>query len=139
MIYKSNVKELLNTDKRGQIVKIDGWVRTFRNNQFISLNDGSTINNIQVVIDFTNYSDELLKRINTGTAISVEGELIESLGKGQKYEIKADKLEIHGDCDPETYPLQPKKHSLEFLREISHLRFRTNTYGAIFRVRNSIP
>lgn len=138
MIYKSNVKELLNTDKRGQIVKIDGWVRTFRNNQFISLNDGSTINNIQVVIDFANYSDELLKRINTGTAISVEGELIESLGKGQKYEIKADKIEIHGDCDPETYPLQPKKHSLEFLREISHLRFRTNTYSAIFRVRNSL-
>jgi asparaginyl-tRNA synthetase len=138
MIYKSNVKELLNTDKRGQKVKVDGWVRTFRNNQFISLNDGSTINNIQVVIDYTKYSDELLKRINTGTALSIEGELIESLGKGQKYEIKAEKIEIYGDCDPEIYPLQPKKHSLEFLREISHLRFRTNTYSSVFRVRNSL-
>lgn len=138
MIYKSNVKELLDNDYSGKTVKVDGWVRTFRNNQFISLNDGSTINNIQVVIDFTQYSEDFLKRINPGTSLGVEGELIESQGKGQKYEIKAEKIEIYGDCDPEIYPLQPKKHSLEFLREIAHLRFRTNTYSAIFRVRNSL-
>ena len=138
MSFKSNIKDLLNNDHRGKTVKIDGWVRTFRNNTFISLNDGSTINNIQVVIDFNDFSDEFLKRINPGTSLSVEGELTESLGKGQKYEIKAHKIEIYGDCDPEIYPLQPKKHSLEFLREISHLRFRTNTFSSVFRVRNSL-
>ena len=138
MIKKQSVADLLSSDSSGNKVKIDGWVRTFRNNQFISLNDGSTINNIQVVIDFTQYSEDFLKRINPGTALGVEGELIESLGKGQKFEIKAEKIEIYGDCDPEIYPLQPKKHSLEFLREIAHLRFRTNTYSAVFRVRNSL-
>ena len=138
MSKKLSVAELLSITASGQIVKLDGWVRTFRNNQFISMNDGSTINNIQVVIDYTKYNEDFLRRINPGTALGVEGELIESLGKGQKYEIKAEKIEIYGDCDPEIYPLQPKKHSLEFLREIAHLRFRTNTYSAIFRVRNSL-
>ncbi|MGE5356517.1 MAG: asparagine--tRNA ligase [Deltaproteobacteria bacterium] len=138
MSKKLSVAELLSITASGQTVKLDGWVRTFRNNQFISMNDGSTINNIQVVIDYTKYNEDFLRRINPGTALGVEGELIESLGKGQKYEIKAEKIEIYGDCDPEIYPLQPKKHSLEFLREIAHLRFRTNTYSAIFRVRNSL-
>jgi len=132
------IKELLKATKLGEIVVVKGWVRTFRNNQFIALNDGSTINNIQAVIDFNDYNDSILKRINPGTAISVEGELIESLGKGQNVEVKVTSLKIHGDSDPEKYPLQPKKHSLEFLREIAHLRFRTNTFGAIFRVRNSL-
>jgi len=132
------IKELLTGKGIGEKVKINGWVRTFRNNQFIALNDGSTISNIQLVIDFNEYDDSVLKRINPGTAIFAEGELVESLGKGQKVEIKVSKLVILGDSDPEKYPLQPKRHSLEFLREIAHLRFRTNTFGAIFRVRNSL-
>ena len=138
MALKYDIKSLLDSDLNGQQVKIEGWVRTFRNNQFISVNDGSTISNMQVVIDFNDYDDAFLKKINPGTALCVEGELTESLGKGQKYEVKADKIHIYGDCDPETYPLQPKRHSLEFLREIAHLRFRTNTFSAIFRVRNSL-
>ena len=117
---------------------VKGWVRTFRNNQFIALNDGSTNSNIQVVVDFENTDPTLLKRITTGAAISVVGQLVASLGKGQTVEIKATSVEILGDCDPETYPIQPKKHSLEFLRENAHLRFRTNTFGAIFRVRNTL-
>ncbi len=132
------IKELLLGKRIGETIKINGWVRTFRNNQFIALNDGSTISNIQLVIDFKEYEDTILKRINPGTAIYAEGQLVESLGKGQKVEIKVAKLVILGDSDPEKYPLQPKRHSLEFLREIAHLRFRTNTFGAIFRVRNSL-
>jgi len=132
------IKELLTGNRIGETIKINGWVRTFRNNQFIALNDGSTINNIQLVIDFNEYEDSILKRINPGTAIHAEGKLVESLGKGQKVEIKVEKLVVLGDSDPEKYPLQPKRHSLEFLREIAHLRFRTNTFSAIFRVRNSL-
>ncbi len=138
MTNTNSIKELLTGNKKGETVNINGWVRTFRNNQFIALNDGSTINNLQIVIDFNDYEDSFLKRINPGTAIGVEGELVESLGKGQTVEIKANKVEIYGDSDPEKYPLQPKRHSLEFLREIAHLRFRTNTFGAVFRVRNSL-
>jgi asparaginyl-tRNA synthetase len=115
-----------------------GWVRTFRNNQFIALNDGSTNNNIQVVLELGKYEDVVLKRITTSAALKVKGVVIESLGKGQKLEIKATEIEILGDSDPEKYPLQPKKHSLEFLREIAHLRFRTNTFGAVFRIRHSL-
>jgi asparaginyl-tRNA synthetase len=132
------IRELLTGSKPGQTVTVKGWVRTFRNNQFIALNDGSTNNNLQVVIDFNNTAPELLKRITTGAAISATGELVESPAKGQAVELKAEKVEVLGDSDPEKYPLQPKKHSLEFLREIAHLRFRTNTFGAVFRVRNSL-
>lgn len=132
------IKELLKSNQTDVSVLVKGWVKTFRSNQFIALNDGSCNSNIQVVVDFNNTSDEILKRIATGAAISVEGQLIASLGKGQSVEIKASKIEILGDSDPEKFPLQPKKHSLEFLREIAHLRFRTNTFGAIFRVRNSL-
>jgi len=138
MTKRIMIKELLTGDQIGQVVKVQGWVRTFRNNQFIALNDGSTINNIQAVLDFKDYEDSVLKRINPGTAISVVGELIESMGKGQKVEVKVTELVIEGDSDPDKYPLQPKRHSLEFLREIAHLRFRTNTFSAIFRVRNSL-
>src|SRR6185312_2480361 len=119
-------------------VIVKGWVRTFRNNQFIALNDGSTNSNLQVVVDFENTDPALLKRLTTGAAIRVSGLLVASLGKGQKVEVKAKEIEILGDSDPEKYPLQPKKHSLEFLREIAHLRFRTNTFGAVFRVRNTL-
>ena len=115
-----------------------GWVRTFRNNQFIALNDGSTNNNLQVVVALGMLDDNTLKRITTGSCIKVSGEIIESLGKGQKVELVAQSVEILGDSDAEKFPLQPKKHSLEFLREIAHLRFRTNTFGAVFRVRHAL-
>jgi asparaginyl-tRNA synthetase len=138
MSQRIKIKALLESEQTNIEVTVKGWVRTFRNNQFIALNDGSTNNNIQVVVDFENTDPNLLKRLTTGAAISVVGTLVASLGKGQKVEVKAKEIEILGDSDPEKYPLQPKKHSLEFLREIAHLRFRTNTFGAIFRVRNSL-
>src|SRR5690606_23769978 len=114
------------------------WVRTFRANRFIALNDGSTLQNIQCVVDFENTDDAILKRITTGAAIHIKGELVESLGKGQQVEIIAKNIEILGDSDPETYPIQPKKHSLEFLREQAHLRTRTNTFSAIMRLRSAL-
>ena len=135
---RTKVKELLNSTAYGNEVTVMGWVRTFRNNQFIAINDGSTINNIQAVVDFENTDETLLKRLTTGAAISITGELIESLGKGQKVEVKVKHLEILGDSDAEKFPLQPKKHSLEFLREIAHLRFRTNTFNAVFKVRHTL-
>jgi len=132
------IKDILKTTPTEQTITAKGWVRTFRNNSFIALNDGSTNNNLQVVVDFTNTPEEILKRITTGASVSATGILIASQGKGQSVELKATSVEIIGDSDAEKYPLQPKKHSLEFLREIAHLRFRTNTFGAIFRVRNSL-
>lgn len=135
---RTKVKELLQSSAYGTEVTVKGWVRTFRNNQFIAINDGSTINNIQAVVDFTTMDEALLKRLTTGAAVSVTGELIESLGKGQKVEVKVKQLEILGDSDAEKFPLQPKKHSLEFLREIAHLRFRTNTFNAVFKVRHAL-
>ncbi|MDQ8051383.1 MAG: asparagine--tRNA ligase [Pedobacter sp.] len=138
MIKREKIKDLLVSTAFGTEVKVMGWVRTFRNNQFIALNDGSCMGNIQVVVDFENTAEELLKRITTGAAIAVSGTLVESLGKGQKVEIKATQVEILGDSNAEEYPLQPKKHSLEFLREIAHLRFRTNTFNAVFKVRHAL-
>ena len=132
------IKELLALEPVGQLVTVMGWVRTFRNNQFIALNDGSTNNNLQVVLELGKYDDEFLKRITTSASLKISGALIESLGKGQKVELKATAIEILGDSDAEKYPLQPKKHSLEFLREIAHLRFRTNTFGSVFRIRHSL-
>ena len=135
---RTKIKELLRTSPAGQQVTVKGWVRTFRNNQFIAINDGSTIQNIQAVVDFTQTDEELLKRITTGACIAVSGELIPSPAKGQAVELKVRQLEILGDCDAEKYPLQPKKHSLEFLREIAHLRSRTNTFSAVMRVRHAM-
>lgn len=132
------IKELLAHDKANYEATVMGWVRTFRNNQFIALNDGSTNNNIQVVAELGKFDDALLKRLTTGACIKATGEVIPSLGKGQKVELKATTIEILGDSDAEKFPLQPKKHSLEFLREIAHLRFRTNTFSAIFRVRHAL-
>lgn len=117
-------------------VKAKGWVKTFRNNQFIALNDGSTINNIQCVVDLDKFPAELLKKIHTGAAISVRGTLVESQGAGQTVEIQVENLKVYGEANPEEYPIQPKKHSLEFLRENAHLRIRTNVFGAIMRVRS---
>jgi asparaginyl-tRNA synthetase len=134
----TKVRSLLSSNTTISEVNAKGWVRTFRNNQFIALNDGSTINNIQCVVDFENMPEETLKRITTGAAVSVTGALVESQGAGQKYEIQVSKLEILGDSDAEKFPMQPKKHSLEFLRENAHLRVRTNTYGAINRVKSTL-
>ncbi|MFC0603767.1 asparagine--tRNA ligase [Winogradskyella pulchriflava] len=132
------VAELLSQDVTLQDVTVKGWVRTFRANRFIALNDGSTINNIQCVVDFENFDENLLKRITTGAAIHITGELVESQGKGQSVEIQVKELEILGDSDPETYPIQPKKHSFEFLRENAHLRTRTSTFSAVMRLRSSL-
>ncbi|PRD49080.1 asparagine--tRNA ligase [Sphingobacterium haloxyli] len=134
----TRIKDLLKSEEFDKEVIVKGWVRTFRNNQFIAINDGSSVNNIQAVVDFENTEEALLKRITTGAAVRVKGQLVESLGKGQRVEIKVNELTILGDSDPEKYPLQPKKHSLEFLREIAHLRFRTGTFNAIFKVRNAL-
>ncbi|MCF2873770.1 MULTISPECIES: asparagine--tRNA ligase [unclassified Tenacibaculum] len=135
---RSSVKELLHSEKFLQEVHVKGWVRTFRSNRFIALNDGSTINNIQCVVDFENTNEELLKRINTGAAVSITGTLVESQGKGQKVEVQVTDLEILGDSNPDEYPIQPKRHSLEFLRENAHLRIRTNTFSAVMRVRSAL-
>ena len=132
------IKELLLQQAGQKGIVVMGWVRTFRNNQFIALNDGSTNANLQIVASLGEFSEELLKRITTSAALKVTGELVESQGKGQSVELKATEIEILGDSDAEKYPLQPKKHSLEFLREIAHLRFRTNTFGSIFRIRHSL-
>jgi len=132
------VKDLLHNTKTLQEVTAKGWVRTFRNNQFIALNDGSTLQNIQCVVDFENTPETTLKRITTGAAVCVTGTLQESQGKGQNVEIQVSKIEILGDSDAEKYPMQPKKHSLEFLRENAHLRVRTNAFSAIMRVRSTL-
>jgi asparaginyl-tRNA synthetase len=132
------IREILAMKPDNQQVSVKGWVRTFRNNQFIALNDGSTNNNLQIVVDFNNTPEDILKRITTGAAVGAIGKMVASQGKGQTVELIAESVEIIGDSDPEKYPLQPKKHSLEFLREIAHLRFRTNTFGAVFRVRHSL-
>ncbi len=125
----------------GNEVLAKGWVRTKRGNKnvaFIALNDGSSVNNIQVVCDTNNFSEELLKDITTGACIAVKGTLVESLGKGQSVEIQAKEIEVYGKADPEVYPLQKKGHSMEFLREIAHLRPRTNTFGCVLRIRHAM-
>jgi asparaginyl-tRNA synthetase len=138
------IKELLTQEPAGQStgfgeeITVMGWVRTFRNNQFIALNDGSTNDNLQVVAALGKFDEELLKRITVSASLKVTGVIVPSLGKGQKMDLNATTIEILGDSDAEKYPLQPKKHSLEFLREIAHLRFRTNTFGSVFRVRHAL-
>ena len=134
----ATIKELLASKNLLQEVTIKGWVRTFRSNRFIALNDGSTIGTIQCVVDFENFDEELLKQVNTGAALKVTGTLVESQGRGQSVEIQVRALEVLGIADPEEYPIQPKKHSLEFLREQAHLRIRTNTFAAIMRVRSTL-
>ena len=134
----SSVAELLQSDITLQEVTLKGWVRTFRSNRFIALNDGSTIHNIQCVVDFEKTKEETLKRITTGASVCITGTLVESQGKGQTVEIQVSTLEILGDSNPDEYPIQPKKHSLEFLREQAHLRVRTNTFSAVMRVRSKL-
>ncbi len=134
----SNVLDLIQSTQFSQEVHLKGWVRTFRSNRFVAVNDGSTIQNIQCVVDFENTDEETLKRINTGAAVDIKGTLVESQGKGQTVEIQVRELVILGDSDPDEYPIQPKKHSLEFLRENAHLRIRTNTFSAVMRVRSKL-
>ena len=132
------VKDLIKNNPSSQKIFIEGWVKTFRANRFISLNDGSCSENIQCVVDFENTDQEILSKISTGASLRIEGTLVESQGKGQKSEIKVDKIIILGECDMNSYPIQPKKHSLEFLRENAHLRVRTNTFSSIMRVRSNL-
>lgn len=136
-MQRTKISELLRTEPTGTEVLVKGWVKAFRNNQFIALNDGSTANNIQIVVS-ENTDPELIKRIKFGAAIAAQGTLLESQGKGQRVEIAASEIIIYGDVNLEEYPLQPKKQSLEFLREHAHLRFRTNTFAAVFRVRHAL-
>lgn len=134
----SSVKHILKEEARSQEVVVEGWVKTFRSNRFIALNDGSTINNIQCVVDYEKFDENLIKSISTGAAIKVTGNLVESQGRGQTVEIQVTDIFVHGEADAETYPIQPKKHSLEFLREKAHLRVRTNTFSAVMRVRSAL-
>lgn len=132
------IKSLLSDPKLLQEVQVSGWVRTFRSNRFIALNDGSTLQNLQCVVDFETMKEEDLKRITTGAALQLRGTLVESQGGGQKVEVQVKELEILGEANPEQYPIQPKKHTMEFLREQAHLRVRTNTFGAVMRVRSAL-
>ncbi|MCD8044060.1 MAG: asparagine--tRNA ligase [Tannerellaceae bacterium] len=138
-ITRTKIVDVLKSESFGTKVNVKGWVRTRRGSKqvnFIALNDGSTINNVQIVVDIEKLGEEYLKPITTGACISVNGILVESQGKGQTCEIQAEEIEIYGSADSATYPLQKKGHSLEFLREIAHLRPRTNTFGAVFRIRH---
>ena len=128
--------ELLSQPEKYDTVLVRGWVRTFRANRFIALNDGSTIENLQCVVDFENTDENILKKINTGAAIEVSGKLVESMGKGQSQEVLVDSIKIIGEADPDLYPIQPKKHSFEYLREKAHLRVRTTTFSAVMRIRS---
>jgi len=134
----ASIKDLISGKDLLQEVTINGWVRTFRSNRFIALNDGSTLNNIQCVVDFEKIDEAVLKQINTGSALRISGTLVESQGRGQSVEIQVNNIYVHGNADPEVYPIQPKKHSLEFLREKAHLRVRTNTFSAVMRVRSAL-
>ncbi len=136
--YKQRIKEFLTTEHVGSEIEIYGWVRTFRNNQFLSINDGSTIKNLQIVLKPDVVREEVLKRLNTGAAVRAKGTLAESQGAGQATELIAQELEVLGEADPTQYPMQMKRHSMEFLREKAHLRFRTNTFAAVFRIRHAM-
>ena len=133
-----SISKILQEPTLGSVITVKGWVRSFRSNRFIALNDGSALANLQCVVDFENEDENQLKRITTGACLAVTGELVESQGKGQSVEINVQSFEVLGDAPVEEYPLQPKKHSLEFLREIAHLRPRTNTFGAVFRIRHAL-
>ena len=132
------IKEILKLKPKNQLLTAEGWVKNFRANKFISLNDGSTIQNIQCVIDFENFDDSIIKKINTGASLLIKGKLVKSVGSGQEIEVLVIDIKIYGESHPEKYPIQPKKHSFEFLRENAHLRIRTTTFGAIMRIRSKL-
>ena len=138
---RPKIRDLLESQEFGKDFLLKGWVRTKRGNKniaFVALNDGSTINNIQVVIDVPTFEEAMIDQVTTGACIAVSGTLVESMGKGQSVEIQAKEMEVYGPADPEVYPLQKKGHSMEYLREIAHLRPRTNTFGAILRIRHHL-
>ena len=135
---RNTISELLDTAHVGQNVTVCGWVRTFRNNQFLSVNDGSCLQNLQLVLDRDGTDEALMKRLTTGAAIRAEGTLVESQGSGQATEVDVTRIEVLGDADPEVYPIQMKRHTMEFLREKAHLRFRTSTFNAVFRLRHGL-
>lgn len=138
---RTKIKDLLQQGQPGTEVLVKGWVRTKRESKevaFVAVNDGSIITNIQIVVDVPNFDEQIVKKIATGACVSVKGVLNASMGKGQSVEIQASAIEVLGEADPEKYPLQPKEHSLEFLREIAHLRMRTNTFSAIMRLRHAM-
>ena len=135
------IKELLKQQPDGQEITVKGWVRTKRDSKnvtFIAMNDGSTIHNIQAVVEAGTIDEEILKLVTTGACLAISGKLVASQGSGQAVEVQATGIKIYGIADPEEYPLQPKRHSLEFLREKAHLRFRTNTFSAVFRIRHAL-
>jgi len=134
----NTIKHIIHSAELNKPVEVRAWVKTFRNDRFIAVNDGSTIQNLQLVIDPDKFNEDIRKKINTGAAVYAKGELIESMGKGQKVEVIVDTLEILGESNPEKFPIQPKRHTLEFLREKAHLRPRTTLFGAIMRVRNAL-
>ena len=138
---RTEIKQLLEEEKIGSEVNVKGWVKAFRSNRFIQINDGSTIKNIQAVVDFESMDETLLNRVTTASAVSINGKVVASQGSGQSIELEVTALEILGDADPDEVSktvMQPKKHSMEFLREQAHLRFRTNTFGAVFRIRHAV-
>ena len=140
-LRRSKIAILLKSKETGQEVLVKGWVRTKRGNKninFIALNDGSIVHHIQIVVEVADFDPDMLKLITTGSAIAVTGKLVESMGQGQTVEIQARSIELYGTADPATYPLQKKGHTLEFLREIAHLRPRTNTFGAVLRIRHAM-
>ena len=140
-IKRTKIVDAFSGELEGQQVCVKGWVRTRRGNkhvQFVALNDGSTINNLQIVVSLEKFTEEELKPITTGSSLCVIGTLVASMGKGQSYEVQAEQIEVYGTANPEEYPLQKKGHTLEFLREIGHLRMRTNTFGAVFRIRHHL-
>ena len=132
------IKEILKLKPKNQLVTAEGWVKNFRANKFISLNDGSTVRNIQCIIDFENFDESIIKKITSGTSLLIKGKLVNSLGSGQEVEILVENIKIYGESNAEKYPIQPKKHSFEFLRENAHLRIRTSTFGAIMRIRSKL-
>ncbi len=137
-VRRTEIKSILESGEVGATVLVKGWVRAFRANRFIALNDGSTFNNLQIVVDFENFDEELLKSISFHSCISIKGQLLESQGKGQKYEILAEEIELLGGSNPDDYKLQPKKQTMEYLREQAHFRMRTNTFSAVFRIRHAV-
>ncbi len=140
-LKRTKIVDIFTPELVGSKVSVKGWVRTRRGNkhvQFVALNDGSTIKNLQIVIDLEKFDEETLKPITTGSSLHVEGDLVASQGKGQTVEVQASSIEVYGTADPDEYPLQKKGHTLEFLREKAHLRMRTNTFGAVFRIRHHL-
>ncbi len=140
-IKRTVIVDALKREDIGSEINVRGWVRTRRGNKninFIALNDGSTINNMQIVVDLSKFSDELMRTITTGASLSVNGILTESVGSGQRVELQATEIKVYGTADPEKYPLQKKRHTMEYLREIAHLRLRTNTFGAVSRIRHNM-